>query len=64
MNAHDIKFFDYDSLISRFNHVIECRKTDISKYPVFGMLFTETPEDNDNELYEILTNNLKEFIKI
>ncbi len=64
MNAHNIKHFDYDSLISKFNHVIECRKTDISKYPIFGMLFTETPEDNDNELDEILTNNLKKFISI
>jgi len=64
INTSKIQHFDYDSLISRFNHVIEYRKTDISKYPIFGMLFTETPEDKDNELKEILTNNLKEFIKI
>ncbi|MGM0408851.1 MAG: ATP-grasp domain-containing protein [Bacteroidota bacterium] len=64
INTNDIKRFDYDSVISRFNNVMECRKTDIKKYPIFGMLFTETPDDNDNELEEILTNNLKEFISI
>ncbi len=64
MNANDIKYFDYDRLITKFNNVIECRKTDIAKYPIFGMLFTETPEDNDNELKEILTNNLKDFIHV
>ncbi|MFO7829851.1 MAG: ATP-grasp domain-containing protein [Bacteroidales bacterium] len=64
INTNDIKRFDYDSVISRFNNVMECRKTDIKKYPIFGMLFTETPDDNDNELEEILTNNLKKFISI
>jgi hypothetical protein len=58
----EIKSFDYDKLLSKFEKPLELRKIDIKKYPLFGFVFIETREDNFSELEFILHSDLKEFV--
>jgi hypothetical protein len=62
VDARDIDAFDYERLLSRFEHPLELRKTDYKEYPVFGFLFAETSQSNVGELERILRSDLKEFI--
>ena len=59
-----IKSFDYDKLLSKFDKPLDLRKIDFQQYPVFGFLFTETTEDNFIELQNILNSDLREFITL
>lgn len=59
-----IKSFDYDKLLDRFENVLELRKIDYRKYPMFAILFVSTRPDNFQEVEEILHSNLREFVKI
>ena len=54
--------FDYQKLLSNFEKPLELRKFDYKEYPVFGFLFTETSDKNEQELKKILFSDLKEFI--
>jgi len=56
--------FDYDRLLSRFDHPLELRRIDYTAYPVFGFVFTETSEDNLWELEQILRSDLREFVTL
>lgn len=62
VDARDIDAFDYERLLSRFEHPLELRKIDYKEYPVFGFLFAETSQANFGELERILRSDLKEFI--
>jgi hypothetical protein len=62
LDAQDIDAFDYERLLSRFEHPLELRKIDYKEYPVFGFLFAETSQANFGELERILRSDLKEFI--
>ena len=62
IEAGKITSFNYDQLMKKFEKPIELRKLDYKKYSVFGFLFTETREDNFNELEEILKSDLSEYI--
>lgn len=62
ISTDKVKSFDYEKLVSKFEEVLEIRKIDFYKYPVFGFLFTKTKKDNMKELEYILSSNLKEFI--
>jgi len=62
IGADEIRSFNYEKVLSRFEKPIELRKIDYKKYPVFGFLFAETREDNISELKNILDSDLKEFI--
>ncbi len=64
IEAGKITSFNYDQLMKRFEKPIELRKLDYKKYSVFGFLFTETREDNFNELEEILKSDLSEYITL
>ncbi|MBU1113726.1 MAG: ATP-grasp domain-containing protein [Bacteroidetes bacterium] len=64
INGNDIESFDYDLLLSDFHHPLDLRKADFSKFPVFGFLFVETQVGNDSELINILTSNLRKYIKV
>ncbi len=59
-----IAHFDYDRLLETFEHPLELRRIDYSRYPIFGFLFTETRRENFVELGNILTSNLQEFITV
>lgn len=63
IEANSITDFDYDGVVDKFEKILEIRKTNIKKYPIFGFVFAETREDNYIELENILKNDLKEFIK-
>jgi len=54
--------FDYDKVCDKFSKVLNLRKLDYQKQPVFGFLFTETASNNREELDYIIKSNLKEFI--
>ncbi|MBA4384018.1 MAG: ATP-grasp domain-containing protein [Anaerolinea sp.] len=58
----EITSFDFDKLLSSFEKPLELRIIDYKKYPVFAFMFTETNEENINELKYILNSNLTEFI--
>ncbi len=60
----DIRSFNYEKLLSRFERPLELRKIDFKQYPLFAFLFTETREDNFSELKYILDSDLTEFITI
>ena len=61
-SGEEISRFDYDKLLSQFEHPLELRKMDYKKYPVFGFLFTETSRGNYHEIEHMLKSDLKEFI--
>jgi hypothetical protein len=50
----EIESFDYDALLKRLENPLELRKLDHKEYPIFGFLFTETSEENAQELNWIL----------
>jgi hypothetical protein len=54
--------FDYDKVYNRFDKVLNLRKLDYNKKPVFGFLFTETDLKNREELDYIIKSDLKEFV--
>lgn len=58
----NIRSFNYEKLLSDFENPLELRKTDFSRYPLFGFLFCETRSDNRKELDRILMSDLKEYI--
>ena len=60
--AHEIRSFDYDRMLATFEKPLELRAIDFTAYPVFGFLFTETSEDNQQELLTILNSDLREFV--
>lgn len=64
INGNDIESFDYDLLLSDFQHPLDLRKANFRKFPVFGFLFIETQVGNDSELTNILTSNLRKYIKV
>ena len=57
-----INSFDYEKLLATFEKPIELRKTDFSKFPLFGFLFCETRQENMQELERILISDLREYI--
>ena len=60
----NIASFDYDLLLSDFENPMELRKVDFNEYPFFGMVFVETSLGNEKELDQILTSDLKKYIKL
>ncbi len=62
-SAEEIKAFDYEKLLTRFEKPLELRKIDYHEYPLFGFVFTETREENYDELVRILQSDLKEFVQ-
>jgi hypothetical protein len=44
-------------------NILVIRKLDFTKYPAFGILFTETSEGNERELKEILNSDLSKYIR-
>ena len=59
-----IASFNYDLLLSDFENPMELRKVDFNEYPFFGVLFVETSMGNENELDQILSSDLKKYIKV
>ncbi len=62
LSAGNIRSFDYEKLLKKFRNPLELRKIDFREYPVFGFLFTETLDDDFDELEWILKSDLREFV--
>jgi len=62
--ARQIKQFNYEKILKDFEKPIDLRKIDYNQYPVFGFLFTETRDENFEELTRILNSDLKEYIEL
>lgn len=63
INGQDLARFDYDRLLAGFEKPLELRRMNWKLYPVFGFLFTETRENNDQELEYILKSDFREFME-
>lgn len=63
IKENEIEYFDYELLLKDFEKPLSLRKVDFNEYSVFGILFTETTCGNEKELSQILTSNLKRYIK-
>jgi hypothetical protein len=62
LNLKEVKAFDYEKLLSGFEKPLELRKVDHEKYGFFGYMFTETRNDNWEEIERILKSDLREYI--
>jgi hypothetical protein len=63
IKENEIEYFDFENLLKDFENPMDLRKVDFIKYSVFGILFTETSKGNETEINQILTSNLKKYIK-
>lgn len=62
IKSKNILEFKYSELEKDFENPVLIRKLDINKYPVFGFVFTENTSNNEKELNDILTSNLRKYI--
>lgn len=60
VQGRDIRSFDYEGLLARFDKVLELRRVDAHEYPIFGFVFTQTSSVRD--LDWVLRSDLREFI--
>ncbi|MBZ9778914.1 ATP-grasp domain-containing protein [Psychroflexus sp. CAK8W] len=60
----EISYFDFEKLQQDLEHILVIRELNFNKYPAFGIVFTETSQDNGEELKEILNSDLRKYIKI
>ena len=60
----DISDFKYEDLAKDFENPVLLRKLDIQSYPVFGFVFAETSINNQKELTDILTSDLRKYIVV
>ena len=58
----DILRFNYSDLAKDFEKPILIRELDINNYPVFGFAFIESTANNQKELNDILTSDLRKYI--
>ncbi|MGE4310520.1 ATP-grasp domain-containing protein [Desulfovibrio sp.] len=63
-NCPPIRDFDYEALAKQFAKVLCLRRNDYTRYGLFGFLFTETPENQREELDRIARSDLLEFALI
>ena len=58
----DILRFNYSDLAEDFENPVLIRELDINNYPVFGFAFIESTANNQKELNDILTSDLRKYI--
>ncbi len=63
-NVNEITSFNYNELLANFEKTIDLRRIDYKQYPIFGILFIETREENFREIKKILDSDLSEFITV
>ena len=63
IDGSEIASFNYEAIASKFSHVLELRKVDYTKYPIFGFLFLKTNDSDQEALAEILKSSLMEYIE-
>ncbi len=64
VHGEEIKSFNYEDLLKKISSPLELRKTNYNRYPLFGFLMCEVPENDLSELYWLLKSDLREFIEL
>ncbi len=59
----NIVSFDYDKLLENVQGPLELRKTDFTRFPLFGFLMCHVPANDLSELEGLLHSDLSEYIK-
>ena len=59
-----IESVDYEGFAARFSNVLELRRTDFNRYPVFAFTFVEVPSDDLTELRAVLGADLREHLRM
>jgi hypothetical protein len=59
-----IKSVDYERFASRFSRVLELRRTDFNRYPVFAFTFVDVASDDLSELHAVLGADLSEYLRM
>ena len=59
-----IESVDYERFASRFSRVLELRRTDFNRYPVFAFTFVQVPSDDLSELHAVLGADLSEHLRM
>lgn len=62
IESKNIASFDYEELMRRFACVLEMRKVDVRRYPIFGFAFTKTRDASEFEW--ALQSDLREFVRV
>lgn len=60
----EIVSFDYAGLLKTVQTPLELRKTDFTKFPLFGFLMCQVPAGDVSELERLLHSDLSEFITV
>jgi len=60
----EVAHFDHEAVAACFQNTLEYRPIEDLRYPLFGILFTQTPETHRDELEKILHSNLREFMTL
>ncbi len=63
VESSEISSFDFDMLSKDLENILVIRELDFKIYPAFGIIFTETSEGNEKELTEILSSDLRKYIR-
>jgi hypothetical protein len=59
-----IESVDYEGFAGRFSTVLELRRTDFNRYPVFAFTFVEVPSDDLCELQAVLGADLRQHLRL
>ena len=59
-----IESVDYEGFAARFSRVLELRRTDFNRYPVFAFTFVEVPSGDLSELHAVLGADLREHLRM
>jgi hypothetical protein len=62
VEIEDIVGFDYVKLAGDLEHPVLIRQLDIQQYSIFGFVFAETSPQNESELRDMLTSDLRKYI--
>lgn len=63
-DAHKIKSFDYDKLLSHLENPLELRKVDARQFHIYGFVYAKTRPENFRELEYLLKSDLREFVEV
>lgn len=59
-----IEHVDYDRFAARFSDLLELRRIDYLRYPVFAFAFVRMPADRMGELHDVLVADLGEYLDL
>lgn len=60
----EIESVDYEGFSARFGNVLELRRIDYVRHPVFAFLFARMPADDLSELHDVLTADFGEYLEL